>query len=84
MDLPSTTQKSVASDGATPLQGERLFEDTAEKVPQKSTEIIREETTVDDANDVLWVDWDGPTDPMNPKKWVMPVRLLFVTISPDE
>jgi hypothetical protein len=63
------------------LQGERLFEDSAasEKVPQTlaRTEIIREETTVDD-NDVLWVDWDGPTDPMNPKKWV--VRLLFVTI----
>ena len=53
---------------AIPLQGERLSEDTSEKDPKTRTGSVSKETTVDDSNDVLWVDWDGPTDPMNPKK----------------
>ena len=67
-NLPSTTtHTSATSDAAAPLRGERLseLEDITEKVPQKITENVSEETA--DAN-VLWVDWDGPEDPMNPKK----------------
>ena len=39
---------------------------------------VSEDTLISDAN-VLWVDWDGPADPMNPKKWVM--SLLFVKLA---
>ena len=75
-NLPPTIHKSATSDPAAPLQGERLSEVTTEKVPQTRTENVSEETC--DAN-ILWVDWDGPGDPMNPKKWV--VRLLFVQLA---
>ena len=63
--LPPTTHKSATSDAAASLHGERLSEDTTEKVPQTRTENVSGETS--DAN-VLWVDWDSPGDPMNPKK----------------
>ena len=67
---------TITTSGATSLQGERLSEDTTEKVPQTRTENVSSETS--DAS-VLWVDWDDPGDPMNPKKWV--VRLLFVQLA---
>jgi hypothetical protein len=71
------SEETLASDANhdAPRQGEHLSKDTTEKVPQTRTENVSEETS--DAN-VLWVDWDGPEDPMNPKKWV--VRLLFVKL----
>ena len=69
-NLPPTAHKSPSSDA---LQSERLSEDTTEKVSKTKTENVTPETS--DAN-VLWVDWDGPEDPMNPKKWV--VRLLSI------
>jgi hypothetical protein len=50
---------------------ERLSDDTTEKGSQPRTENVSQDTS--DAN-VLWVDWDGPGDPMNPKKSV--ARLL--------
>jgi hypothetical protein len=64
-NIPPTTHKSATSDAAASLQGERLSEDTTEKVPQTKTENVSGETS--DAN-VMWVDWDNPEDPMNPKK----------------
>ena len=67
-NLPPLAHESSSSDAAGPLQGERLPEDIIEKV----SENVSEETS--DAN-VMWVDWDGPEDPMNPKKYV--VQLLF-------
>ena len=79
-NLPSsTTHNSMASDAAAPLQSERLSDGTIDKLPRTRTdsENVRQETPVDNAN-VLWVDWDGPEDPMNPKKLV--ARLLFVII----
>ena len=70
----STT--NVTSDAGASLQRERLSEDTTEKVPQtREEQNISAETS--DAS-VLWVDWDDPGDPMNPKKWV--VQLLFCPI----
>ena len=46
-------------------QGEHPLEDTAEKSPlQRIVNVNKETSDVD----VLWVDWDGPKDPMNPKK----------------
>ena len=71
-NVPPSVHKSATLDTAAPLQGERLSDDASEKVPQTGTGNVSEETS--DAN-VLWVDWDSPGDPMNPKKWV--VRLLF-------
>lgn len=62
----STSNLPPTTDAVAPRQSERLPED------------VSEETS--DA-DVLWVDWDGPGDPMNPKKWV--VRLLFVQIGDE-
>ena len=75
-NIPPTTHKSATSDADASLRGERLSEDTTEKVPQIRTENVSAETS--DA-DVLWVDWDNPGDPMNPKKWV--VRPLFVQMA---
>jgi hypothetical protein len=73
---------SSTSDAVAPLQvrGERLSKDATEKVPQTTTENVSEETS-DDAN-TLWVDWDEPGDPMNPKKWV--VRLLPSFLSKND
>ena len=73
-NLSPITQLST-SNAAASLQGpgKRLSEDTTEKIPQQTTaENVSTETS--DGN-VLWVDWDGPGDPVNPKKWV--VRLPF-------
>jgi hypothetical protein len=64
---PPSIHKSTTSDTA---QGERLSEETIEESPEPRTVNVSEETS-----DMLWVDWDGPNDPMNPKKWVM--RPLF-------
>ena len=61
----TTNTHKPTSDATAPLQGERLSEDNTEKIPQTRTENVREDTS--DA-DILWVDWDGPGDPMNPKK----------------
>lgn len=55
------------SDAAASLQGGvHLSQDTAEKTPSPRTGNVREEEITD--TDVLWLDWDGPTDPMNPQK----------------
>lgn len=72
-NLPPTVHKSETSDTAAQLKGERLSEDTASE--QTRSENASEETS--DSN-ILWVNWDGPGDPMNPKRWV--VRLLFLQL----
>ena len=73
----STT--NVTSDAAASLQarGERLSEDISEKVPQTRAKNVSAETS--DAS-VLWVDWDDPGDPMNPKKWVVQNFFFFCPI----
>ena len=38
-------------------------------VPKSITETTKEEY---DASSVLWIDWDGPLDTLNPKKYVPP------------
>lgn len=58
---PPSIHKSTTSDTA---QGERLSEETIEESPEPRTVNVSEETS-----DMLWVDWDGPNDPMNPKNW---------------
>ena len=74
-NLPPIAHNSSTSNATASHQGGRLSKDATEKHPQARTENVSEETS--DAN-VLWVDWDGPGDPMNPKKWA--VRLLFSPI----
>ena len=74
MSRAGSTTNLPHSDVVAPLQGERrLSDDATEKVPQTRTENTSEETS--EAN-VLWVDWDGPGDPMNPKKYVVPLFLV--------
>ena len=46
-------------------QGEHPLEHAAEKSLLPITVTVNKETS---DVDVLWVDWDGPKDPMNPKK----------------
>lgn len=65
------------SDVAASLQGGRLSEDTAEKSPIPRTANVNQETSSDAS--VLWVDWDGPNDPMNPKKWAVRPYCLIDT-----
>lgn len=62
------------SDIADILPGEKLREDTEDvevKNPRdvESSSVEGRESEESDA-DIMWVDWDGPNDPMNPKKYV--------------
>lgn len=59
-NLPPIAHEPLTSEPVASLRGERRLSD--EKVLQTGTENIS-----DDAN-VLRVNWDGPGDPMNPKK----------------
>jgi hypothetical protein len=68
---PTTSDSSSDALAPAPLQGERLLED---KVPKTGTENVSEQTSDDK---VMRVNWDGPGDPMNPKKFV---QLLFCQI----
>ena len=64
----TTNLPPITHESSTAASLQRLSDDAShatEKTPQTRTENISEETS--DAN-VLWVDWDGPGDPMNPKK----------------
>ena len=82
MSRAGSTTNLPHSDVVAPLQGERrLSDDATEKVPQTRTENTSEETS--EAN-VLWVDWDGPGDPMNPKKYVVPLFLVQLQLVNDD
>lgn len=37
---------------------------------------LEEKPNTGNSNGILWVDWDGPTDPANPKKFV-PVQISY-------
>ena len=65
-----------SSDSATVLPGERLSEDAEDagvrdeekgKGSQLSNQVPIESQD-EDNDDVIWVDWEGPDDPENPKK----------------
>ncbi|KAF8800056.1 MFS polyamine transporter [Phlegmacium glaucopus] len=58
-NLPPSLHKSS-------LEGERHSEDNDENSPNPKTENASEKTS---ESDILWVDWDGPEDPLNPKNW---------------
>lgn len=64
-NLQPSAHKSSTPNAAASLQGGHLTDDTTEKGPKPRTSNVSEEPS--DA-DVLLVDWDGPIDPMNPKK----------------
>ena len=74
-NLPPIAHNSSTSNATASHQGGRLSEDPTEtlKYPKARTENLSKETS---EGDVLWVDWEGPGDPMNPKKWA--VQILFV------
>lgn len=70
MSRPGSTPnlpQSATEDTATTSLHVQTDDHTTEKAPHKKTgtETVSEETS--DTN-VMWVDWDGPGDPMNPKK----------------
>jgi len=39
------------------------------RLPKSDPEITKEESV---ASGILWIDWDGPKDTLNPKKYVSP------------
>ncbi|KAF8154426.1 MFS polyamine transporter [Crassisporium funariophilum] len=65
-NLASSSHASSTSDAAATLPGERLSEDANEESTQKRTTNVSAEEA---DSDILWVDWDGPKDPLNPKNW---------------
>jgi hypothetical protein len=69
----SHRRMSSRSDSADILPGEELPEDTEDAqftLPHETEESSVEGRQSEDSDsDVLWVDWDGPEDPMNPKNW---------------
>ena len=61
-----------------PLQVEHLSAIT-EKSPEPGiVNVIQKEAS---EADILWVDWDGPKDPMNPKKWAFASTLQLTNNS---
>ncbi|KAF9472907.1 MFS polyamine transporter [Pholiota conissans] len=75
---------STRTDSATILPGERLSEDAEDRameeqeeyktkhpVEGKTADVEDVESRGDDPSesDIMWVDWDGPSDPANPKNW---------------
>lgn len=66
---------SAGSDPADILPGEELPEDTEDMRVKFSQEVeggsVEGRESAESDSDVLWVDWDGPEDPMNPKKYVL-------------
>ncbi|KAF8964568.1 MFS polyamine transporter [Flammula alnicola] len=78
---PNANRSSTQTEFALTLPGERLSKDaddlsskerlyavTSDRVNESATRGEEMEAGGEDS-DVLWVDWDGPTDPMNPKNW---------------
>ena len=64
-----------SSDSATVLPGERLSEDAEDagvrdEEKSQSAKQVPIESQDEDNDDVIWVDWEGPDDPENPKKYV--------------
>jgi hypothetical protein len=59
------------------LPGERLPENANETMHNKNN---REEYQ-EPSSSVLWVDWEGPDDPLNPKKCVCPSTSISVRIA---
>ncbi|KAH9476320.1 Efflux pump vrtL [Psilocybe cubensis] len=70
---PHENRSSLRSDSAPTLPGEVVPEDVndVEVVMgfKNKGEKERESREVDSNDDVLWVNWDGPSDPLNPKNW---------------
>ncbi|KDR79426.1 hypothetical protein GALMADRAFT_243502 [Galerina marginata CBS 339.88] len=65
-----TPRSSVRSDSAPTLPGERLPEDADDETPKSRMSAAEEEATIkEEDSNVVWVDWDGPKDPLNPKNW---------------
>jgi hypothetical protein len=80
---------SSRTDSATVLPGERLSEDAEDRAMETheydskheaegdangAKDRIDADTTSED--DIMWVDWDGPGDPTNPKKCVIRSRYV--------
>ncbi|KDR79411.1 hypothetical protein GALMADRAFT_137249 [Galerina marginata CBS 339.88] len=77
---PVSSPSLPRSDSAPTLPGEKLPEDADEKTAEErvyEAETGRrvdkgeqEHKTEGEDDNVLWVDWDGPKDPLNPKKYL--------------
>ncbi|KAF9448084.1 MFS polyamine transporter [Macrolepiota fuliginosa MF-IS2] len=81
----SYEQPSSTSSVTQTLAGERLPEDANQATHNKNNRGSYEEPD----SDVLWVDWEGPDDPSNPKNWAYRKKWaatvivsLFTFISP--
>jgi len=61
------TAASLEPDSTQKLPGERLSEDACDREYVSGDS---EESSTSNG-DTLWVDWEGPNDPLNPKKYVL-------------
>ena len=61
------TAASLEPDSTQKLPGERLSEDAGDREDVSGDS---EESSTSNG-DTLWVDWEGPNDPLNPKKYVL-------------
>ncbi|KDR79428.1 hypothetical protein GALMADRAFT_117698 [Galerina marginata CBS 339.88] len=76
---PVSSPSPPRSDSAPTLPGEKLPEDADEKTAEERVYDAETGRRVDkgeqerkaegEDDNVLWVDWDGPKDPLNPKNW---------------
>lgn len=68
--------ESRPSTGSQTLAGERLPEDPTLRSQDQS------ESQAEMESKVLWIDWDGPGDPQNPKKYVVAHENPSVSFNP--
>ena len=61
-----------SSDSTATLPGEEMPENAGDRAVEDEALKEKSQSSGDpqgkDEDDVLWVDWDGPNDPENPKK----------------
>jgi len=70
----------MSSSDATLAHERRSGDTTAETGPKAKIASVSEKRP---DSDTLWVDWDGPQDPVNPKKWVIDLKLCPYEQSTD-
>ncbi len=75
-----------SSESATVLPGERLSEDAEDtrvgdekkgKVVAQLSKELPTGSQDEDNDDVIWIDWEGPDDPENPKKYVLNLFVFY-------
>ncbi|KJA21691.1 hypothetical protein HYPSUDRAFT_77725 [Hypholoma sublateritium FD-334 SS-4] len=83
-EISSLHDPEEASSEVTVLPGERLLDEVGDKNSSRREKGRRKDgggiTPEDNDNHTLWVDWEGPDDPENPKNWTYKQRWLITFI----